>query len=118
MLEEIFSLALKSLCLQERFDLVFDQQLLTELSVQIYFYTMSYSLANCMLEYLIRYDPGADAIYIRIKEDEVAESEEIGSGIIVDYNNKGEIVGIELLEFSKKKADLGELMVKGLPVLR
>jgi uncharacterized protein YuzE len=69
-----------------------------------------------MPEYLIRYDPGADAIYIRIKEDEVAESEEIGSGIIVDYNNKGEIVGIELLEFSKKKVDLGELIVKGLPI--
>jgi uncharacterized protein YuzE len=46
-----------------------------------------------MPEYLIRYDPGADAIYIRIKEDEVAESEEIGSGIIVDYNNKGRDCG-------------------------
>ena len=65
----------------------------------------------------MRYDHRADAFYIRFKEDEVVDSEEIEVGIIVDYNEKGEIVGIEVLEFSKKKVDLVDLIVKGLPVL-
>ena len=69
-----------------------------------------------MLEYIIRYDPGADALYIKLKEGEVADSEKVGEGVIVDYDDKGEVVGIELLEFSKKRIDLGELIVKGLNV--
>ena len=70
-----------------------------------------------MQEYIVRYDPGADALYIRFKEDEVVESEEIDVGIIVDYNKKGEVVGIEVLEFSKKRVDLADLIVKGFPIL-
>jgi len=69
-----------------------------------------------MLEYIIRYDPGADALYIKLKEGEVADSEEVGEGVIVDYDDKGEVIGIELIEFSKKRIDLGELIVKGLNV--
>jgi len=71
-----------------------------------------------MQECFVKYDPGADALYIRFKEDEVVDSEEIEVGIIVDYNKKGEVVGIEVLEFSKKKVDLTDLIVKGLPILR
>jgi len=70
-----------------------------------------------MQEYRVRYDPGADALYIRFKEDEVVDSEEIDVGIIVDYNEKGEVVGIEVLEFSKKRVDLADLIVKGFPIL-
>jgi len=69
-----------------------------------------------MLEYIIRYDPGADALYIKLKEGEVADSEEVGKGVIVDYDDKGEVIGIELIEFSKKRIDLGDLIVKGLNV--
>jgi uncharacterized protein YuzE len=71
-----------------------------------------------MPEYFVKYDPGADAIYVRLKEDEVAESEEVEGGIVVDYNKRGEVVGVEILGFSKRKADLGELIVKGLPILK
>jgi uncharacterized protein YuzE len=46
-----------------------------------------------MQEYRVRYDPGADALYIRFKEDEVVDSEEIDVGIIVDYNEKGKLWG-------------------------
>ena len=69
-----------------------------------------------MLEYIIKYDPGADALYVKLKESKVADSEEVGEGVVVDYDDKGEVVGIELLEFSKKRIDLGELIVKGLNV--
>ncbi|RLG96068.1 DUF2283 domain-containing protein [Candidatus Bathyarchaeota archaeon] len=69
-----------------------------------------------MLEYIIKYDPGADALYIKLKEGKIADSEEVGEGVIVDYDDKGEVIGIELIEFSKKRIDLGELIVKGLNV--
>jgi len=69
-----------------------------------------------VLEYIIKYDPGADALYVKLKEGKVADSEEVGEGVVVDYDDKGEVIGIELLEFSKKRVDLGELIVKGLNV--
>ena len=69
-----------------------------------------------MLEYIIKYDPGADALYVKLKEGKVADSEEVDEGVVVDYDDKGEVVGMELLEFSKKRIDLGELIVKGLNV--
>ena len=70
-----------------------------------------------MQEYRIKYDPSADALYISIREDKIAYSDEISDGIIVDYNEKGDVIGIEILEFSKKKVNLNELIVKGFKVL-
>ena len=68
-------------------------------------------------EYTIRYDSDADALYIRIREGKVSESDEVEDRIIVDYDEKGNVVGIEVLEFSKRKIDLNELVVKGLRIL-
>lgn len=64
-------------------------------------------------EYVIRYDPEADALYIKIRDGEVADSEEISDGIIIDYDEGGNIIGIEVVEFSKKKINLNELVIKG-----
>ena len=70
-----------------------------------------------MSEYTIRYDSDADALYIRIREGKVLESDEVEDRIIVDYDEKGNVVGIEVLEFSKRKIDLNELVVKGPRIL-
>ena len=70
-----------------------------------------------LAEYLIRYDQFADALYIRVREDKVVNSDEISDGIIVDYNEDGDVIGIEILEFSKRKIDLNELIIKGLKIL-
>ncbi len=64
-------------------------------------------------EYVIRYDPEADALYIKIRDGKVADSEEISDGIIIDYDEDGNIIGIEVVEFSKKKINLNELVIKG-----
>lgn len=66
-----------------------------------------------MREYVVSYDPVADAVYIRIREGRVAESDEVAEGVIVDYDENGNIVGIEILEFSKRRVDLNELITKG-----
>jgi uncharacterized protein YuzE len=45
----------------------------------------------------ISYDPEADAAYFQIKQSTVVESEEIAKGIIVDYDDDDNIIGVELL---------------------
>lgn len=51
---------------------------------------------------LIKYDKEVDVVYIQFSEKEVAESDQDKSGIILDYDVDGNIVGIEVLEASKK----------------
>ena len=51
---------------------------------------------------LIRYDKEVDVVYIQLSEKQVAESDEDKPGIILDYDNDGNIVGIEVLDASKK----------------
>ncbi|MDA8238922.1 MAG: DUF2283 domain-containing protein [Nitrospiraceae bacterium] len=50
----------------------------------------------------ISYDKQVDAAYIRLSELEPSGVIEISEGINVDVTDKGEIVGIEMLEASKK----------------
>ena len=46
-----------------------------------------------------------DALYLRLDDSEIVESEEIKDGIIFDYNETGQIVGIEVLYLSQKTAN-------------
>ena len=56
------------------------------------------------VEYRVKYDPLADALYIKVKEGEVSDSLELREGLIVDLDDKGEVIGIEILNFSKIKS--------------
>jgi YD repeat-containing protein len=53
----------------------------------------------------VRIDPSADAVYIDLAEREIASSEELAEGIIVDYDAEGRIVGVEILDASRKTGD-------------
>ena len=66
-----------------------------------------------MTELYISYDPVADALYIRVRSDEVADSVEAAEGVVVDYNSRGEVVGVEVLGFSMGRIDLNEIVVRG-----
>jgi len=46
---------------------------------------------------LLEYDPSCNALYIRLKRGKVAESEPISDNLILDLNQKKEIVGVEVL---------------------
>lgn len=50
----------------------------------------------------LEFDPIADAAYFEISTAEVATSKEIETGIIIDYDESGHIVGIEVLSMSKR----------------
>ncbi len=57
----------------------------------------------------IKIDLESDALYFRISEDPIEESEEISKGLIVDYDASGKVVGIEILNV-KEKFKLEDLM--------
>jgi uncharacterized protein YuzE len=50
----------------------------------------------------IKVDLESDALYFRISEDAIEESEEINDGFIVDYDVNGKVVGIEILNVKNK----------------
>ncbi|GBD86282.1 hypothetical protein BMS3Abin03_00196 [bacterium BMS3Abin03] len=50
----------------------------------------------------IHYDQQVDALYIRLDDSDIIESEEVKEGIILDYNKQDQVVGIEILKISKR----------------
>ncbi len=50
----------------------------------------------------IKVDESSDALYIRLDESPVIESEEVQPGIILDYNADGQTIGIEILGIKKR----------------
>jgi uncharacterized protein YuzE len=50
----------------------------------------------------LKVDPQADALYLSLGETPASRSEEISPGIILDYDENGHVVGIEMLYLSKR----------------
>ena len=50
-----------------------------------------------------KYYPETDTFYIEIKDVPSVESEEIAEGIVVDYGETGEIIGIEIEGVSRRR---------------
>lgn len=53
----------------------------------------------------VKYDQEVDILYIQFSEEKIGESDEDKPGIIIDYNDAGNIVAIEVLNASKKMAE-------------
>ncbi len=51
-------------------------------------------------------DKEADALYLRLDEAAIIGSEEISPGVVLDYNDANEVVGVELLHLSKRSSTL------------
>lgn len=45
----------------------------------------------------VQFDEGADAIYIRLDDSQIVESEEIQPGIVLDFDANRQVIGIEIL---------------------
>ena len=65
----------------------------------------------------LKVDHEADALYLSLRDELANESEEVSPGIIVDYDEEGRAVGIELLHLSKRipGADLDRLLYETVP---
>jgi uncharacterized protein YuzE len=49
-------------------------------------------------------DRESDALYLRLDETPVVESDEVQPGVILDFDGKGQVMGIELLQLSSRIA--------------
>jgi len=52
-----------------------------------------------------RFDEEDDALYIRLSDATIVESEEVQPGIILDYDGDNRVVGIEILRVSRHVPD-------------
>ncbi len=51
------------------------------------------------------YDPEANALYVKFSDDKIAKTEELRPGIILDFDSRGHIVGIEMLDAKQKLSE-------------
>jgi uncharacterized protein YuzE len=45
----------------------------------------------------LRVDKGDDALYFRLNESAIVDSEEVRPGVILDFDKDGQVVGVEFL---------------------
>lgn len=66
----------------------------------------------------IEYSKEADALYVYFKEEFVAKSKEIEDGVVIDFDAKGQLIGIEVLDVSQRfsLSDIVNVNIENLPV--
>ena len=66
----------------------------------------------------IEYDPEADALYIQIREARPDDNIDIEEGVTVDIDADRHIVGLEILDASKRlsPSDLSSITILKLPL--
>jgi uncharacterized protein YuzE len=52
-----------------------------------------------------KYDPEANALYVKFSDDKIERTEELRPGIILDFDSRGHIVGIEMLDAKQKLSE-------------
>ncbi|MCK4623824.1 MAG: DUF2283 domain-containing protein [Phycisphaerae bacterium] len=59
----------------------------------------------------LKVDEKADALYLRLDDSKIVDSREAAPGVVLDFNDKDQVVGIEILNLSKRapKLNLREL---------
>ncbi len=50
----------------------------------------------------IKIDKENDALYLRLDEAEIMDSEEVQPGVILDFNKDNHVVGVEILNLSSR----------------
>ena len=51
-------------------------------------------------------DKETDALYLRLDDSPIVESEEVSPGVVLDYTESNEVVGMEMLHLSKRSSTL------------
>ena len=53
----------------------------------------------------VTYDEEVDVLRITLNDEDIAESDEDKSGVIIDYDGQGNVVGLEVLDASTRVAN-------------
>ncbi|MBO1349006.1 MAG: DUF2283 domain-containing protein [Hormoscilla sp. GUM202] len=53
----------------------------------------------------LEFDGQADAAYLRLNDSPIIESEEVAPGIVYDFDDRENVVGIEIMRVSQKTPD-------------
>ena len=62
----------------------------------------------------LNYHPDTDSLYIDLSERPSSESREISEGIVLDYDDEGRLVGIDI-DNASNKVELKKLVLSKLP---
>lgn len=52
----------------------------------------------------LEFDPVADALYLRLNDAKIMETEQVRPGIILDFDSAGNVVSVEVLDVNKRFA--------------
>ena len=62
----------------------------------------------------VNYHPETDSLYIDLSEQPSVESREISEGVVLDYDESGKLVGIDI-DNASRKVDLKQLVLSKMP---
>ena len=62
----------------------------------------------------LNYYPETDSLYIDLSEQASVESREISEGVVLDYDSRGNLVGIDI-DNASTKVEIHKLIVSKLP---
>jgi uncharacterized protein YuzE len=65
---------------------------------------------------VFQYYPDTDMLYIKLADGISTESEEVASGIVLDFDEHNRVIGVEI-EDASKFIDLSRLELRALPVV-
>ena len=51
-------------------------------------------------------DKKSDALYLRLDDSSIIESQEVSPGVVLDFNDDDQVVGIEILNLSQRTPQL------------
>ena len=54
----------------------------------------------------LKIDEKSDALYLRLDDSKIIESEEVSPGVVLDFNEHGQVVGVEMLHLSQRSPRL------------
>ncbi|OAI04312.1 hypothetical protein A1353_13705 [Methylomonas methanica] len=63
----------------------------------------------------LRYDQATDSLYIHLADRPSVDSYEVSDGVVLDYDENGTLVGIDL-QHASQKADIESLALVHLPL--
>ena len=65
----------------------------------------------------LHYDPEVDALYLRLGDAKIIQSEEVRPGVVLDFDAQDRVVGVEILDVKKRfpEADVKRLQLEVAP---